>query len=32
MVWTPTATATDRAGNASSTAPRTETGTADRDF
>lgn len=32
IVWTPTATATDRAGNASSTAPRTETGTADRDF
>jgi hypothetical protein len=32
MVWTPAASATDRAGNASSTAPRTETGTADRDF
>ena len=32
MVWTPAATATDRAGNAASTAPKTETGTTDRDF
>jgi hypothetical protein len=32
MVWTPSATATDRAGNATSTTSRTETGTADRDF
>lgn len=32
MIWTPSASATDRAGNAASTAPRTETGTTDRDF
>jgi hypothetical protein len=32
MVWSPSATATDRAGNAESTATRTETGTADKDF
>jgi hypothetical protein len=32
MVWTPAATATDRAGNASSSAARTESGTTDRDF
>jgi hypothetical protein len=32
MIWTPSATATDRAGNAESTANRTETGTTDRDF
>jgi hypothetical protein len=32
LVWTPSATATDLAGNAMSTAPRTETGAADRDF
>jgi hypothetical protein len=32
MIWTPSATATDRAGNAESTTARTETGTADRDF
>lgn len=32
MTWTPSATATDRAGNASTTTPRTETGTSDRDF
>jgi hypothetical protein len=31
MIWSP-ATATDRAGNAQSTATRTETGTADKDF
>ena len=32
MIWTPSATATDRAGNACSTTARTETGTADKDF
>ena len=32
MTWTPLATATDRAGNASTTTVRTETGTSDRDF
>jgi hypothetical protein len=32
MIWSPSATATDRAGNAESTATRTETGSADRDF
>jgi hypothetical protein len=32
MIWTPSATATDRAGNACSTSPATETGAADRDF
>jgi hypothetical protein len=32
MVWTPSATATDRAGNAASTTNRTETGAADKDF
>lgn len=32
MVWTPSATATDRAGNAASTTNATETGTADREF
>jgi hypothetical protein len=32
MVWSPSATATDRAANAESTATKTETGTADKDF
>jgi hypothetical protein len=32
MVWSPSAAATDRAGNAESTAPRTESGTVDKDF
>jgi hypothetical protein len=32
MIWTPSATATDAAGNAASTTARTETGTADLDF
>jgi hypothetical protein len=32
MVWTPSSTAQDRAGNACTTTARTETGTADRDF
>jgi hypothetical protein len=32
MVWTPSATATDRAGNAASTANVTETGAADAEF
>ena len=32
MVWTPSATATDRAGNAASTANVTESGTNDREF
>jgi hypothetical protein len=32
MVWTPSATATDRAGNATSTTSKTETGAADLDF
>jgi hypothetical protein len=32
MIWTPSATATDRAGNAAATTARTETGTADGDF
>jgi hypothetical protein len=32
MVWTPSASATDVAGNPAATTPRTETGTADRDF
>jgi hypothetical protein len=32
MIWTPSATATDRAGNATATATRTETGTSDVDF
>jgi len=32
MVWTPSATATDRAGNATSTANVNETGTADKEF
>jgi hypothetical protein len=32
MVWTPSATATDRAGNAESTTTVTESGTADREF
>lgn len=32
MIWTPSATATDRAGNAASTAARTETGASDKDF
>jgi hypothetical protein len=32
MVWTPSATATDRAGNAMSTAAKTESGSADKDF
>jgi hypothetical protein len=32
MVWTPSATATDRAGNATSATSKTETGTADKDF
>ena len=32
MVWTPSATATDLAGNACSTTAKTETGAADKDF
>jgi chitinase len=32
LIWTPSATATDLAGNAMSATPRTETGTLDRDF
>jgi hypothetical protein len=32
MIWSPPATGTDRAGNAESTATKTETGTADKDF
>lgn len=32
MIWSPSASAFDRAGNAQSTATRTETGTSDRDF
>jgi hypothetical protein len=32
MSWTPSATATDRAGNAASTAAKNETGAADGDF
>jgi hypothetical protein len=32
MIWSPSATATDRAGNAENTATRTETGTQDKDF
>lgn len=32
MIWTPVATATDRAGNAAAVTARTETGTADLDF
>jgi hypothetical protein len=32
MIWTPSATATDRAGNAAATTARTETGTSDVDF
>ena len=32
MKWTPSSTATDLAGNGSSTAPVTESGTIDRDF
>jgi hypothetical protein len=32
MTWTPSATATDRAGNAASTATVTESGGADREF
>jgi hypothetical protein len=32
MIWTPSASAYDRAANAMSTTARTETGTADRDF
>ncbi|MEX2555755.1 MAG: hypothetical protein WEB06_08990 [Actinomycetota bacterium] len=32
MSWTPSATATDRAGNACSTSSKTETGTADKEF
>jgi hypothetical protein len=32
MVWTPSATATDPAGNAASVAPVTETGAADKEF
>jgi hypothetical protein len=32
MIWSPSATATDRAGNAESTTTKTETGTADKDF
>jgi hypothetical protein len=32
MTWTPSATATDRAGNAMATAAYNETGAADRDF
>jgi hypothetical protein len=32
MIWTPSASAYDRAGNAETTATRSETGTADKDF
>jgi hypothetical protein len=32
MIWTPSTTATDRAGNAESATAKTETGTADKDF
>lgn len=32
MIWTPSASAYDRAGNAQSTTSRSETGTSDRDF
>ena len=32
MIWTPSATGTDRAGNAAATTNRSETGTADKDF
>jgi hypothetical protein len=32
MIWTPSASAYDRAGNAESTATRTETGSADKEF
>jgi hypothetical protein len=32
IIWSPSATATDRAGNAESTATRTETGSGDKDF
>jgi hypothetical protein len=32
MAWTPSASATDRAGNPTSTTARNETGTADREF
>jgi hypothetical protein len=32
MIWSPSSSAFDRAGNAQSTATRTETGTSDRDF
>jgi hypothetical protein len=32
MIWTPVATATDRAGNAAAVTARTETGTSDLDF
>jgi hypothetical protein len=32
MIWSPSASAFDRAGNAESTATKTETGTADKDF
>ena len=32
LIWSPSATATDRAGNAESTTTKTETGTADKDF
>ena len=32
MIWTPSASAYDRAGNAGTTTARTETGTADREF
>jgi len=32
MVWSPSAAATDLAGNAMSTTARTETGAADREF
>jgi hypothetical protein len=32
MIWSPSATATDRAGNPETTANRSETGTVDRDF
>jgi hypothetical protein len=32
MTWTPSTTATDRAGNAMSSSSRTEAGTSDKDF
>jgi len=32
MTWTPSTTTTDRAGNATSATPRTETGASDKDF